>query len=174
MPKFWGANPLPHFVHVCPVCKWADYAGAFEPSQAKIEYEEPKMPAWKKFTLVAEQLAKTHQTMGLEIARIAWAYMQGAWSARVVDRLPEKEQICLKNALKYFKLANSHDSADRAESVYMCGEISRLLGDFNDAIRYLQLVPKYANEKDKQKGLLSLSQEQIAAARTQKTEVMIR
>ena len=174
MPIFSGTNPLPHFVLICPVCNWADYTSTFDPSTDKAEYTQPDFPAWKKFTQVAKQLEETSQGNPTLISRIAWAYMQGAWSARVIDHLPEKERFCLEKALNYFKQAIIHNTNDRGESVYMCGEINRLLGNSDGALEYLQQVAQYANADDKEKGLLALSQEQIQATKAGRADVMVR
>lgn len=174
MPIFTGVNPLPHFVLVCPACNWADYASTFDPSDAKAEYHQPKLPAWKKFTLVAKQLKETGQGSPTMLSRIAWAYMQGAWAARTIDRLPEKERICLGHALEYFEQAITQDSSDRGESTYMCGEINRLLGNPTEALHYFQQVKSYANSEDKRKGLLNLCKTQIQATKAGQREVMVR
>ena len=76
--------------------------------------------------------------------------------------------------MKYFKQAILHKTDDRGESVYMCGEINRLLGNSDSALEYLQQVAQYANTDDKQKGLLDLSQEQIQATKTGRADVMVR
>ena len=71
MPVFTGKNPLPHFVMVCPVCNWADYASTFDPSNSEAEYDQSKLPAWKKFTLVAEQIQNSNPENPTMLLRIA-------------------------------------------------------------------------------------------------------
>ena len=56
--------------------------------------------------------------------------------------------------------------------MYLCGELNRLLGNFNAAIQYFKEVPKHANKRDHEKGIVTLSQEQIQAAKAKKIEVM--
>ncbi len=172
MPKFWGLNPLRYFVYVCPVCDFADYSTAFETTDQPSEQSEPDSPTWKKFANVAEQRIEDEQDKSTPSV-IAWAYLQGAWAARMVDRLPEIETQCRRQALNYFKLAIKQPADDQGESMYLCGELSRILGEFDAAIDYYKQVPKYANQRDEEKGIVALSREQIQVAKAKKSEVMI-
>ncbi|MFX1597899.1 MAG: DUF2225 domain-containing protein [Promethearchaeota archaeon] len=176
MPNYWGANPLPFFVHVCPNCMFAGYSGEFEVTDATSQKKEPEIPAWEKYYLLAQRLVDEQQDNVKSLSDIAWTYLQSAWTARVVDRDREKERMRLEDALIFFKRVYEKDTDARV--TYTCGEINRLLGEFDEADRFFHEVPDHAKktrlveEEKNLDWLIELSKEQKTAASEGKTVVM--
>lgn len=176
MPNYWGANPLPFFVHVCPGCMFAAYSGEFEATDEKTKKKEPEIPAWEKYYLLAQRLIDEQLDSVESLSGIAWAYLQSAWAARVVDRNKEKERMRLEDALVFFKRV--YEKNTDARVTYTCGEINRLLGNFDEAIGFFDEVPDHAEKTHLTEGeenldwLIEMSKEQKTAAKEGKTEVL--
>ncbi len=164
-PKFWGANPLPFFVKVCPSCSHADYDSGFKIGgwdESKELPSEPKLSCWRKYELVAEQQQKRKEAL-LSIAR---TYQQASWCCRTVDGTVAKmEQVFLRKALDFFEKAlvgNLVSDEELPAITYLVGELYRRTGDNTSALEWFVKVSPLVEGSDKYGWLLRLVENQSA------------
>ncbi len=97
--KYWGMNPMPYHIVVCPHCENVDWYFNYEklegePEDSLIE-AEPSCDSYEKY---AEGLIKK----GAESATIAYTYQQGGCCRRVNGEDPT---VQFQRALEYFQKA---------------------------------------------------------------------
>jgi uncharacterized protein (DUF2225 family) len=167
-PKFWGTNPLPFFVKVCPSCSYADYDSGFKSGgqhESKDLPTEQKLRCYRKYELVAELQEKRKESF-LSIAR---TYQQAGWCCRVVDgTISKMEQVFLIKALDLFKKALKEKEVPEAEMpviTYLVGELYRRTDDNAIALDWFAKVPVLVKGSDKFGWLLRLAENQAAKAR---------
>lgn len=174
MPNYWGYNPLPHFVHTCPKCMFSSWPNNFKDATSEAIYEEPSIPGWKKYVLLAENLLAEEPERGsVDPSVIAVVYHKAAWTARSADADRENEKECLKKALKFLTLTLKGDleKDEKAIFTYLCGEINRLLGSFDEAIHFFSMVQNLVDKKGEQSWLLKWTEEQRAFAEKKDNKV---
>lgn len=167
-PKFWGANPLPFFVKVCPSCSYADYDSGFksgEPHESKEIHSEPELQCWRKYELVAEHQQKRKAAL-LSIAR---TYHEASWCCRTVNRTISKlEQVFLSKARDLFEKALIEEAVPEAERpviTYLVGELYRRTGDNANALEWFTKVSALVKGSDKYGWLLRLAENQATKAK---------
>lgn len=167
-PKFWGVNPLPFFVKVCPSCSYADYDSGFksgEQDESKDFPSEPELQCWRKYELVAEQMQKRKETP-LSIAR---TYHEASWCCRTAKSADSKmEQVFLSKARELFEKAITEKSVPEGEIpviTYLVGELYRRTGDNTTALEWFTKASKLVKGSDKYGWLIRLAETQSEKAR---------
>ncbi len=142
-PRYAGANPLPHMVHLCPKCRYVALAGEFVTAPPAVDPSAPggseeRLDGSAKFTLLAQRFEEEGRG-----AAAANAYHRAAWCARHIEQDWETEERSLRAASRLFegaltddprKLEEGVDSPRAAavaicRSTYLLGEIARRVGD---------------------------------------------
>ncbi|MFQ6087790.1 MAG: DUF2225 domain-containing protein [Candidatus Methanofastidiosia archaeon] len=120
-PNFWGLNPLPFFVKVCPHCEYAAFTSDFILKPSLTEEREKEMEVYLKY-----ELAGTHyEKIGLKL-EAARAYHHAAWVLVDQGELQEAKSFYLKAAnlyLEYFL------KSDEIYNLYLSGECFRRAGE---------------------------------------------
>ena len=147
-PKYWGANPLPHFVHTCPNCLFSGTSGHFEgavddrlrawlASEKALGTRAPKS-ASARFALAARCREQARD----DALSVADLYLRGSWCARSEgDR--EVERRCQQATAEHLTAgleANQVPQEELDTIRYLLGEIHRRLGDFDRAVTLLERV----------------------------------
>ncbi len=137
-PRYWGADPLPNFVHRCPGCDFCSYTALFRKLKhppEDLEYDPGGYPI-KRYELAARK-AVEH---GASSEQIADFYLHAAWCARRPSwRRIERRN--LQRAARWFASAVSRGEIDRrelAKTVYLIGELRRRCGDFEGALDWFR------------------------------------
>ncbi len=167
-PKFWGVNPLPFFVKVCPSCSYADYDSRFkldELPESKDLPSEPELQCWRKYELVAEQMQKRKEAP-LSIAR---TYHEASWCCRTERNAdPKMEQVFLSKARDLFEKTITEKSVPEAEIpviTYLVGELYRRTGDNKTALEWFTKASELVKGSDKYGWLIRLAENQSEKAR---------
>jgi len=135
-PRYWGENPLPYFIHTCPNCYFTGTTDEFREYLGRAEgLNLPKDElSCEKYVL----LAKRYEDEGRSPYQVGVTYHKGSWCARLSgERLLEEE--CLAMAGKWLKKAIEDGSipGDQLPVILnILGEISRLRGRFEEALKY--------------------------------------
>jgi uncharacterized protein (DUF2225 family) len=172
-PQYWGANPLPHFVKVCPSCNHGDHPSKFKPGTPGPEVpREEALPCWRRYELVAE----THRQEGVPPFSLAQTLHRAAWGARAVDGDKAKELEFLQQARELFEQALGEDGVPtepddlRPIITYLVGELYRRTGDKAAAVKWFAKVPSMLNGDEKLEWLSKLVESQTALAQESSTE----
>lgn len=186
-PHTLGADPLPHYVHLCPYCCFAAFEGDFDSAQESVAEhvlsgalrrhpvcsdEDPStLNGSSKYLLAAQCYQYDSRATGLRLGDL---YLRASWCARQEGN-PRREQQCQVTALLRFEeaLASGEVSADQELSIlYLIGELYRRLGRYELAVAILQQASETSTE-DNAPRLLQLIRRQRQAAMRHQSENMI-
>ena len=171
-PRFWGFNPLPFFVKICPHCGYAGRNKLFQEAEAEVQDEgkgeslprEPEMPAWRKYELLAEQ----QERRGAIPFQLGEIYHRAAWCCRTVRRNRQLEQKFLRRACSLFEEAlrakEGVPEKIRPAITYLVGELHRHTGDPKSALSWFGKVPSLVGDDEELKWLLELTEKQKKVA----------
>ena len=142
-PHVAGADPQPHYVHVCPHCKFAafelDYelmpdtvrefmhSGQYRPEEVILRSDAAEMSGSTKYLLAV--LCYAHDSRASEL-RLAALYLRASWCARQ-EGLPDRErEVQCQAALLFEKaLAGEEIAEDQLKTIqYLLGELYRRIG----------------------------------------------
>ncbi len=172
-PQYWGANPLPHFVKVCPSCNYADLPNKFKQgTPGQDAPREKNLPCWRRYELVAE----THRQQGASTFSLAQTLHRAAWGARAVDGDKAKEQEFLQQACELFEQALREDGVPtepddlRPIITYLVGELYRRTGDRETALKRFAKVPPMLKGVEKLDWLQKLVESQTALTQESPSE----
>ncbi len=172
-PRYWGANPLPHFVKVCPSCNYADHPSKFKQGTPRQDVpREEKLPCWRRYELVAE----TQRQDGASTFTLAQTLHRAAWGARAVDRDKTKELEFLHQARELFQQALSEDGVPtepddlRPIITYLVGELYRRTGEESIALEWFAKVLPMLDGGEELEWLTKLVESQTALAQKSHTE----
>lgn len=172
-PRYWGANPLPHFVKVCPSCNYADHPSKFKqgtPGQGVPE--EADLPCWRRYELVVE----THREQGASAFSLAQTLHKAAWGARTIDGDRSKEKEFLRQARELFQKALSEDGVPQEPDdlrpiiTYLVGELYRRTEEVETALKWFSKVPAMLGSDEKLDWLSKLVKSQTALAQKPQRE----
>ena len=166
-PQYWGANPLPHFVKVCPSCNYADHPSKFKRGTPGQDVpQEESLPCWRRYELVAT----THRQQGTPTFSLAQTLHRAAWGARAVDGDKAKEQEFLSQARELFEQALSEDGVPKEPDdlrpiiTYLVGELYRRTGDAGAALTWFAKVPPMLDGDEELDWLTKMVESQTALA----------
>lgn len=172
-PRYWGANPLPHFVKVCPSCNYADLPSKFKHGTPGQDVpKEEGLPCWRRYELVAE----THRQQGASAFSLAQTLHRAAWGARAVDGDRSKEMEFLGQARELFQQALSEDGVPKEPDdlrpiiTYLVGELYLRTGDEKAALEWFVKVTPMLDGDEKLEWLTKLIKSQTALAQKPQTE----
>lgn len=142
-PHVAGADPQPHYVHVCPHCKFAafelDYelmpdtvrdfmhSGDYRPDEVMLHSDVAEISGSTKYLLAV--LCYAHDSRASEL-RLADLYLRASWCARQ-EGLPDREsEAQCRSALLFEKaLAGDEVAEDQLKTIqYLLGELYRRIG----------------------------------------------
>lgn len=148
-PRVAGADPQPHYVHVCPHCKFAafelDYelmpdsvrdfmrSGDYRPEEVMLPGDAAQMSGSTKYLLAA--LCYAHDSRAGEL-RLADLYLRASWCARQ-EGLPDRERDAQCRAALLFEkaLAGDEVAEDQLKTIqYLLGELYRRIGRYELAL----------------------------------------
>ncbi len=163
MPRWENMDPLLLGVHTCPVClfsgedtdfenqvPWRLKVWIMENGPGRLESDSPS----RKYTLAARCKAFSRRNL----SEVGELYLKASWCARVegdvpMERLSQKRaRECFIEALKGLE----GESLEKARLVFLVAEISRRLGDFDQAVEWFSRV-SHPSFKDAAGRLLSLA-----------------
>lgn len=142
-PHVAGADPQPHYVHVCPHCKFAafelDYelmpdtvrefmhSGRYRPQEVMLRSDAAEMSGSTKYLLAA--LCYAHDSRASEL-RLADLYLRASWCARREGLTERERQAQCRAALLFEKaLAGDEVADDQLKTIqYLLGELYRRIG----------------------------------------------
>jgi len=138
--------PYPFFVVVCPGCRFTAYHETFEFLRAFPHYSEyhPLKRALGTFLREQRRLypgsekyrlaVLSAQKKGASALAVAYLHLRGAWCARE-EKNQEAERFHQKEARRHFRAALPELEGTEAAVVnYLVGELSRRLGEFDQAL----------------------------------------
>jgi len=167
-PRYWGENPLPHFVHCCPTCGYAGHEDDFEVEVTAALREQVKKKITPRLSGAVSPLDKWRFAVwcgewakrpSLDLGRMC---MTASWCCRFLGEWRE-EQKYQKRAIRFLTAALKADEVrdeERAVYTYLIGELYRRLGDTEWAEVWLAKVPGEVVDKDEQQWLLNLAARQ--------------
>ncbi len=158
-PRYWGENPLPYFIHTCPNCYFTGTANEFKEYLDRAEGLNLPIDrlGCEKYVL----LAKRYEEEGRGPYYVGVTYHKGSWCARLSgERLLEEE--CLAKAEEWLEKALKDGLVPRDKlplTLYVLGEISRLRGEFEKALKYYD---EAANKGTRELAGLASRQKELA------------
>ena len=166
--RFWGLNPLPYFIHTCPNCSYTGGTSEFATVSGEGEEGLPTDLEFgcRKYGLLAERYASEGKS-SYEVARM---YHMGACCARLSGKR-DLELLFLDKALKWLLRAVEEEAVPKREEAvafYLLGELHRLAGDFDSALKYYEMVPRQGSAEE---WLVKLALRQMEHARRRDREL---
>ncbi len=157
-PQYWGANPLPVFVHRCPDCDFVADAGEFE------EYDGPDMDlpedpggsGAERYALAARHA----EARGASREELGWLHMRAAWCARMAGDTAIECLNMERAAALLAEAVESDEVGDLAAATYLVGELKRRCGDFEEAGRWFWRAASTPMDDEQQQWLSGLIERQ--------------
>ncbi|MDI6703281.1 MAG: DUF2225 domain-containing protein [bacterium] len=167
MVYYEGINPNLYLVWVCPKCYYAALRDDFQ-TLTKKEQKILQDTISKRFSIskMADFTKERDEILGIlsyELAgfcyeqrkssneKLASIYLREAWVAREIGDW-DVEHECLEKSSSFYKKAFYEDydlKMAKSEIMYLIGEISRRLGNYEEAISYLAKVFEDKGAKQK-------------------------
>ncbi len=185
-PRVAGDDPLPHYVHACPQCRFAAFEGDFDEVEPAVrefvlsggvdEVEGDDQPPGAlagstKYLLAA--LCYEHDSRAT-LMRMADLYLRASWCARLEGRR-EREQESQMAAILRFEaaLAAGEVPLEQEQTIlYLLGELYRRVGRYELA----EAMLKKAADFDPEQGdpqITMLAEQQREAAVSGRSENMV-
>lgn len=154
-PRYLGANPLPHMVHVCPDCGYTGTDADFTPIEdaklrEKLQRGVESMATQKEPDGVERyrRLALLLIQRGAPSTAVADAYLKASWVARLSGL--DGEESAQRKAVQYFEMALAAKEIaepERPVVTYLVGELYRRRGDINKAREWLTRAREESADK---------------------------
>jgi len=146
-PHFWGFDPLPHFVWTCPTCGVSAYSDEFTQLASAVRGwirkghlgRPQSKAASRRYTLAA----RCYERAAAPALKVAFLYLRASWCARKEGDMAA-ERLSQRRAVEYFRQAletGEANAEEQSQVLYLLGELSRRLGDFEAALSYFDQVP---------------------------------
>ncbi len=159
-----------HTVQSCPECGFTWDSDSFEKvklsEKLKKKVREKLTPRLGKDEFTPQRKhalhAQVYELMGYSPLHIAEAYLVAAWCC-AYNNSGKEEMLYRKEAIKYFQAAMENDlvpEEERANVVYLIGELYQRIGDIANAHRWFEMVDDAIVEPTKQQWLLNLVEQQ--------------
>ena len=159
-----------HTVQSCPACGFTWDSDSFKEvklsDELKKKVREKITPRLGKDELTPQRKhvlhALVYELMGCSTLHIADAYLEAAWCCAYNNAMDE-EMLYRKEAIKYFQAAlenNVVSEEERANVIYLIGELYRRVGDIASAHRWFERVEDAIVDPKKQQWLLNLVEQQ--------------
>lgn len=155
-PYYESTNPIFYTAYVCPECGYAALERHFDQVtiSGKVQVEKLITSKWKKRDFSGERDLKTaievHRLVLLNYTVMDYPYheigklcLKIAWLYRYTQ--DPKEEEFLKNAYKMFEKSFTNEPLDEdpnneANVLYLMGEISRLLGNYQKSVEWFGMA----------------------------------
>lgn len=159
---------MPYFIHTCPNCSYTGETGEFARAGERGEEGLPTDQGFgcRKYGLLAER----YVSEGRDPYKVAQIYHMGVCCARLSGNTG-LERLFLEKTLEWLLRAVREEAVPKKEAavaLYLLGELHRLIGDFESALRYYEMAVK---QESAEKWLVELALRQMKHAKRGDREV---
>ncbi len=159
-PHYWGTNPLPHFLHRCPLCRFVGSQEDFELHEGSTEGlpVDEAGPGAGRYA----DAAGLAEREGESLKTVADLYLRAGWCARVAGD-EEAEQRNMGRAAAAFSRAleiGEVRQSDAAVITYLVAELHRRCGRFGDATAWFEQAASVPADEERAHWLPALLERQ--------------